>query len=168
MSFYILDNKISNFYYFKFLGTPGTGKTTLSTEVAQHTKLNYISITDLAKDNKFYLDYDSELESYELDEDKVIDEIDEIMKQGELYEIFHPKKRVFLILLGKSSSSSLPVFICVSMASFRFISILAACHNLPITHPMTLTYIKRKRNCVINLIFRNNSSTKKFIIFGFN
>jgi len=99
------------------------------------------------------------LESYELDEDKVIDEIDEIMKQGELYEIFHPKKRVFLILLGKSSSSSLPVFICVSMSSFRFISILAACHNLPITHPMTLTYIKRKRNCIIYLIFRNNSST---------
>ncbi len=50
--------------------------------MAQNTKLNYISITDLAKENNFYLDYDSELESYELDEDKVIDEIDEIMKQG--------------------------------------------------------------------------------------
>ena len=60
----------------------GTGKTTLSQEVAQNTKLNYISITDLAKENNFYLDYDSELESYELDEDKVIDEIDEIMKEG--------------------------------------------------------------------------------------
>ena len=144
----------------------------MSQEVAQRTKLNYISITDLAKDNKFYLDYDSELESYELDEDKVIDEIDEIMKQGELYEIFHPKKhkkRIFLILLGKSSSSSsFPVFTCVSIASFRFISTLVACHNLPLTHPMTLTYIKRKRNCIINLTFRNNSSTEKFIIFVFN
>ena len=64
-------------------GTPGTGKTTLSQEVAQNTKLNYISITDLAKENNFYCNYDAELQSYELDEDKVIDEIDDTMKEGE-------------------------------------------------------------------------------------
>ncbi|CAF0731536.1 unnamed protein product [Brachionus calyciflorus] len=63
-------------------GTPGTGKTTLSKEVAQETCLNYISIGDLAKENNFYCNYDSELQSYELDEDKVIDEIDDIMKEG--------------------------------------------------------------------------------------
>jgi adenylate kinase len=83
MDFSFFRKQNIKFNFFLFLGTPGTGKSTLSQEVAQHTKLNYISITDLAKDNKFYLDYDSELESYELDEDKVIDEIDEIMKQGE-------------------------------------------------------------------------------------
>lgn len=63
-------------------GTPGTGKTTLSREVAQETGLNYINIGELAKENNFYLDYDSELQSYELDEDKVIDEIDDLMKEG--------------------------------------------------------------------------------------
>ena len=52
--------------------------------MAQLTGLNYISISELAKENNFYLNYDSELDSYELDEDQVIDEIDEIMKEGKL------------------------------------------------------------------------------------
>jgi broad-specificity NMP kinase len=52
--------------------------------LAQLTGLNYISISELAKENNFYLNYDSELDSYELDEDQVIDEIDEIMKEGKL------------------------------------------------------------------------------------
>jgi broad-specificity NMP kinase len=56
----------------------------LSKELAQLTGLNYISISELAKENNFYLNYDSELDSYELDEDQVIDEIDEIMKEGKL------------------------------------------------------------------------------------
>lgn len=63
-------------------GTPGTGKTTLCRELAQETGLNLISIGDLAKENNFYGQYDSELQSYELDEDKIIDEIDDIMKEG--------------------------------------------------------------------------------------
>ena len=54
----------------------------MSKELAQLTGLNYISISELAKENNFYLNYDSELDSYELDEDQVIDEIDEIMKEG--------------------------------------------------------------------------------------
>jgi hypothetical protein len=37
----------------------------------------------LAKENNFFLNYDAELDSYELDEDQVIDEIDETMKEGE-------------------------------------------------------------------------------------
>ncbi len=56
----------------------------MSKELAQLTGLNYISISELAKENNFYLNYDSELDSYELDEDQVIDEIDEIMKEGKL------------------------------------------------------------------------------------
>ncbi len=63
-------------------GTPGTGKTTLSQEVAQLTGLNYINIGEVAKENNFYLNYDTELQSYELDEDKVIDELDDMMREG--------------------------------------------------------------------------------------
>jgi adenylate kinase len=63
-------------------GTPGTGKTTLSRELAQETGLNLINIGELAKEHNFYCDYDEELKAYELDEDKVIDEIDDIMKEG--------------------------------------------------------------------------------------
>ncbi|RNA01512.1 adenylate kinase isoenzyme 6-like, partial [Brachionus plicatilis] len=63
-------------------GTPGTGKTTLCSQLVEQTGLNLISIGELAKDNNFYGEYDTELQSYELDEDKVIDEIDECMKEG--------------------------------------------------------------------------------------
>lgn len=69
-------------FVWKRTGTPGTGKTTLAKEVAQATGLNHIGIGELAKENNFYLNYDQELESYELDEDKVIDEIDDTMKEG--------------------------------------------------------------------------------------
>ena len=63
-------------------GTPGTGKTTLAREVAELVGLKHISISELAKENNFYENYDAELESWELDEDKVIDEIDDQMKEG--------------------------------------------------------------------------------------
>ncbi len=64
-------------------GTPGVGKTTLSKEIADSTGLKYFNISELAKENNFFLNYDAELDSYELDEDQVIDEIDETMKEGE-------------------------------------------------------------------------------------
>jgi hypothetical protein len=35
----------------------------------------------MAKENNFFLNYDSELDTHELDEDKVIDEIDDMMKE---------------------------------------------------------------------------------------
>ncbi len=54
----------------------------MSQEVAQATGLNYVNISELAKQNNFLLNYDSELDSYELDEDKLIDELDEVMKEG--------------------------------------------------------------------------------------
>jgi adenylate kinase len=63
-------------------GTPGTGKTTLAREICEATGLNYISINEIAKENNYYCDYDQELQSYELDEDRVLDEIEDIMKEG--------------------------------------------------------------------------------------
>ena len=46
------------------------------------TGLNYVNISELAKEHNFYCNYDAELQSYELDEDKVIDELDDAMKEG--------------------------------------------------------------------------------------
>lgn len=63
-------------------GTPGTGKSLLCKELAQATGLNYISIEELAKENEFYLDYNQEMDCHEIDEDKVIDEIEDQMKEG--------------------------------------------------------------------------------------
>lgn len=63
-------------------GTPGTGKTTLCNELASLTGLNYLNITQVIKENEFYSGYDNELECHILDEDRLIDEIDEQMKEG--------------------------------------------------------------------------------------
>ena len=63
-------------------GTPGTGKTTICKELADASGLNYYNISELAMENKFYCNYDEELQSWELDEDKIIDEIDDQMKEG--------------------------------------------------------------------------------------
>jgi len=93
-------------------GTPGVGKTTLSKEIAQATGLNYFNISELAKENNFYLNYDAELDSYELDEDQVIDEIDETMKEGGNLVDYHgcdffPERWFDIIFVLRTNNTSL-------------------------------------------------------------
>ena len=54
-----------------FLGTPGTGKSTLATELAELIDLKYQNITNIAKEGDFFLSYDDEYNCQVLDEDKV-------------------------------------------------------------------------------------------------
>ena len=63
-------------------GTPGTGKSTLASELSDLTSLTYVNISKLVKENEFHTGYDQELECHILDEDRLIDEIDEQMKEG--------------------------------------------------------------------------------------
>lgn len=52
-------------------GTPGTGKTTTSTALAEATQLNHINIGDLVKEKNLHDGWDDELDSYILNEDLV-------------------------------------------------------------------------------------------------
>jgi hypothetical protein len=52
-------------------GTPGTGKTTMSTALAEATQLNHINIGDLVKEKNLHDGWDDELDSYILNEDLV-------------------------------------------------------------------------------------------------
>ena len=63
-------------------GTPGTGKTTLSQELSQATGLKHIGISEYAKEVGALDNFDEELQTWELDEDKVIDELDDEMREG--------------------------------------------------------------------------------------
>ena len=53
------------------LGTPGTGKSTLAKELSQRTGLFYLDASQVADENDCIEDFDDELQSGILDEDRV-------------------------------------------------------------------------------------------------
>lgn len=52
-------------------GTPGTGKTTTATALAEATQLRHINIGELVKEKNLHDGWDDELDSYILNEDLV-------------------------------------------------------------------------------------------------
>lgn len=63
-------------------GTPGTGKSTLAQALASKTGLKYFSVGELAKDEGCLGDWDEEYQCHELDEDKVLDIMEQRLKDG--------------------------------------------------------------------------------------
>ncbi|KAK3776114.1 hypothetical protein RRG08_046781 [Elysia crispata] len=63
-------------------GTPGTGKSTLGKELCQRTGLNYINVGEVAQTAECMEGYDEELQCGILDEDRIIDELEDVMSQG--------------------------------------------------------------------------------------
>lgn len=55
-----------------FIGTPGTGKSTLSSAVSEQAGLEWINIGELAQANDLYEEYDESFQCHVLDEDGVI------------------------------------------------------------------------------------------------
>lgn len=55
----------------KLPGTPGTGKTRLSKELAKKFGFDHLDISAVAKENDFVEEYDEEYECPVLDEEKV-------------------------------------------------------------------------------------------------
>lgn len=63
-------------------GTPGVGKSTLSQQIAERSGLEWVSVSDLARDNLFYDGFDEERQCPILDEDKVLDELEDMIAEG--------------------------------------------------------------------------------------
>ncbi|EAU92856.1 hypothetical protein CC1G_03643 [Coprinopsis cinerea okayama7 len=65
-------------------GTPGTGKSTHAQLLAQESPvpLKHINVGDLVKEKGFYEEFDQEWESYTVDEDKLLDELELIVEEG--------------------------------------------------------------------------------------
>merc|ERR1712168_1441417 len=63
-------------------GTPGTGKTTLGKELAQRSNLNYINISEFAKEEELFEGYDEKRECQIIDEDRVVDELESKIGEG--------------------------------------------------------------------------------------
>ena len=52
-------------------GTPGTGKTTLGSELASQSNLTYLNVGDIAKEEELYDGFDEDYQCPVLDEDRV-------------------------------------------------------------------------------------------------
>ncbi|WCJ41069.1 hypothetical protein M5689_021957 [Euphorbia peplus] len=63
-------------------GTPGTGKTTTSSALAESTQFRHINIGDLVREKNLHHGWDDQLECHILNEDLVCDELEDIMEQG--------------------------------------------------------------------------------------
>ena len=64
------------------VGTPGTSKSTLASELSGRLNLNHLCIGDLVKENEWYDSYDDERQCHVIDEDKIIDNFEKISEGG--------------------------------------------------------------------------------------
>ncbi|KAJ3019270.1 UNVERIFIED_CONTAM: hypothetical protein HDU68_010737 [Siphonaria sp. JEL0065] len=63
-------------------GTPGTGKTVTSGMLAQATGLTHIEVGKIVKEKGLHDGFDEEFNSYLINDDKVVDELEELMQEG--------------------------------------------------------------------------------------
>ncbi|KAJ2779453.1 factor activating pos9 [Coemansia javaensis] len=70
-------------------GTPGTGKTTTAEMVALAAGLEKVTVGELVKERGLHDGYNDEFDTYWLNEDKVVDEMEEMMAGGGMCVDFH-------------------------------------------------------------------------------
>ncbi|KAI7834279.1 P-loop containing nucleoside triphosphate hydrolase protein [Kickxella alabastrina] len=70
-------------------GTPGTGKTTTSEMVALAAGLEKVTVGDLVKERNLHDGYNEDFDTYWLNEDKVVDEMESMMAAGGICVDFH-------------------------------------------------------------------------------
>ncbi|KAF9587118.1 hypothetical protein IFM89_039661 [Coptis chinensis] len=63
-------------------GTPGVGKTTTSSLLADATQLRHINIGELVKQNNLYDGWDEDFHCHVINEDLVCDELEDMMEEG--------------------------------------------------------------------------------------
>ncbi|KAE8348345.1 AAA domain-containing protein [Aspergillus coremiiformis] len=93
-------------------GTPGVGKTVHCEQLAHDTGLRHLSINQIAKDRDCFETYDDELETWIVDEDKLLDAIEDEMLQGGLLVDWHacdlfPKSWIDLVVVLRCPSTSI-------------------------------------------------------------
>ncbi|KAJ2080200.1 factor activating pos9 [Coemansia sp. RSA 988] len=70
-------------------GTPGTGKTTTAEMIALAIGLEKVTVGDLIKERGLHDGYNEEFDTYWLNEDKVVDEMEKMMAPGGMCIDFH-------------------------------------------------------------------------------
>ncbi|KAJ3936358.1 MAG: AAA domain-containing protein [Lentinula lateritia] len=95
-------------------GTPGTGKSTHAQLLANESPvpLRHINVGDLVKEKGLYEDYDEEWQSYTVDEDKLLDELEPIVTEGGVILDWHtceifPERWPDLVVVLRCDNSQL-------------------------------------------------------------
>lgn len=71
-------------------GTPGTGKSTMAQAlVAQAPALRLIEVSQLVKDKQLHDGWDEEYQTYVLDEDRLLDELEDELEPGGVVVEYH-------------------------------------------------------------------------------
>ncbi|GAT30650.1 ATP-dependent protease La 2 [Aspergillus luchuensis] len=75
-------------------GTPGVGKTVHCEQLAEETGLRHLSINHVAKERDCYETYDHELQTWVVDEDKLLDAIeDQVLQDAEIFGVLLDEAR---------------------------------------------------------------------------
>jgi len=93
-------------------GTPGTGKTSTAELIAEATGFKHVNVGDLIKENSIHAGKDAAFNAFILDEaseDKLLDEMEVILKDGGCIVDFHscdffPKRWFDLVLVLRAET----------------------------------------------------------------
>ncbi|OIW29868.1 P-loop containing nucleoside triphosphate hydrolase protein [Coniochaeta ligniaria NRRL 30616] len=93
-------------------GTPGVGKTTHCEALAERTGLKHISVNQIVKDKECHEGWDEEYQSWIVDEDKLLDALEEEVKDGGCIIDWHacdlfPKSWIDLVVVLRVDSATL-------------------------------------------------------------
>ncbi|KAK3378173.1 AAA domain-containing protein [Podospora didyma] len=93
-------------------GTPGVGKTSHCELLAERTGLKHISINDVVKTRECHEGWDDEYQSWVVDEDKLLDAIEDEVKQGGCILDWHacdlfPKSWIDLVVVLRTDTATL-------------------------------------------------------------
>ncbi|CAO2821293.1 unnamed protein product [Amaranthus hypochondriacus] len=70
-------------------GTPGTGKTTIASALAEAAQLRHVNIGELVKEKNLHDGWDEELDCHIINEDLVCDELEDMMEEGGIIVDYH-------------------------------------------------------------------------------
>ncbi|KAL7922062.1 AAA domain-containing protein [Trichoderma austrokoningii] len=93
-------------------GTPGVGKTTHSEILAERTGLRHVSVNQIVKDKECHEGWDDEYQSWIVDEDKLLDVIEDDVKEGGCIIDWHacdlfPRSWIDLVVVLRVDSTTL-------------------------------------------------------------
>lgn len=93
-------------------GTPGTGKTTTSELLASQLNFKCVNVGDVVKEKQLHYGFDSEFDAYIIDEDRIVDELEDLMSKGGVLVDHHgcdffPERWFDLVVVLRSNTTDL-------------------------------------------------------------